>query len=112
MELFIGQHQHDELFTHEGMCLTDDRGVAEVYAGYDEDRVFAVEIDLTALTVEECPGYDRDENEAPADDDDYRAAKAAEGIDVLVYTDEDEQGRQHTCWRLISEKALAAVSTK
>lgn len=107
MKLYHGSHR-GELSIHEGLCLTPDLDVAERYAGR-LGEVFEVEIDLSALTVVEVPGYDHDTNEAPADDASYRAARAAEGADVLVYEDEDERGREHKCYRLVSERAMASV---
>lgn len=103
--LYHGSHCNANLALHEGICLTDDESVASHYGRH----LHTVEIDLDTLTVEECPGYDRDENDAPADHDDYRAAAVARGVDVLVYDDEDEMGQRHDCYRLVSERALAAV---
>ncbi len=90
---------------HEGQCFVDEFDRAEWYG----DNVFGCLLDLDGLTVEECEGYDRDSDDAPADCDRFRAEAAARGVDVLVYDDEDEMGQQHTCWRLVSERAVAAV---
>lgn len=91
----------------EGWCLTDDEARAERY-GRAGATLATIDIDLDGLTVVEVAGYDRDENETPADSAAFRAARAAEGADVLVYEDEDESGRQHTTWRLVSDRAVAA----
>lgn len=103
--LYHGAHTAYTL--HEGQCYTSDREVAEWFAR--RGVVATIEIDLDALVVEECPGYDHDQNYAPADDPEYRRAAAERGVDVLVYDDEDELGRMTTCYRLVSERALAAV---
>jgi len=99
---------HTAYIAHVGQCYVDDDEIAADYAT-ERGVVATVEIDLGALTVEHCEGYDHDANEAPADDAGYRRAAAARGIDVLVYDDEDQHGRQHTCYRLVSDRALAAL---
>lgn len=105
--LYHGSHK-GTLTLHEGLCLTDSDRVAEHYT-QRVGKVFAVSLDLSSLTVEECDGYDWDTDYAPADDSEFRAAAAARGVDVLEYQDADERGNQHTCYRLVSERALAAV---
>ena len=104
---------HTSYTLHEGQCYTDDIAVALRYcAGGRNGRVARVDIDLSGLVVEECEGYDHDENDCPADCEDFRAAAAARGVDVLRYEDEDDTGRRHDCYRLVSPKALAAVTVK
>jgi hypothetical protein len=90
---------------HEGMCLTPSRRTAEAYAG-TYGVVLEVEVDLASLVVERCPGYDHDTDDCVADDAAYRAAAAARGVDVLRYTDEDESGDSHVCYRLCSQAAV------
>ena len=107
--LYHGSHTRLTI-GHEGQCFTDDADCAETYAG-GRGVFMSVEIDLDSLTVEECDGYDRDTNEAPADSAEFRAAAAARGVDILVYDDESESGRQHTCWRIVSARAMADVVT-
>ena len=107
--LYHGSHKNTEgLVLHEGICLTDWEDVAEMYAGM-RGEVYEVAVELDALTVTEVPGYDHDTDDCPADHAEYRAARAAEGADVLVYEDEDERGEVTTCYRLVSEAAIAAV---
>ena len=108
MSYYHGTHRN-EMVPHEGLCLTASEDVAARYAGMS-GSVYAVRIDTASLNVVEVPGYDHDTNEAPADDEGYRAARAAEGADVLRYEDEDDTGRVHVCYRLISERALAAIT--
>ena len=107
MELYHGSHKHTELTLHIGICLCESESFAEQYAAGKE--VFVVDLDGSDLNLVEVEGYDHDTNSCPADHPEYRARMAADGADVLVYEDEDEMGREHTCYRLVSDKALAAV---
>jgi len=93
---------------HEGQCFTDDLNVAQTFAR-SNGSIISVELDDGALVVEWCDGYDHDTDDCPADHADFRAAAAARGVDVLCYDDEDEQGRELTCWRIVSARAIAAV---
>ena len=106
--LYHGSHT-GTITLHEGICLTAQRDVAERYAGR-LGVVGEIDIDLDSLVVVRVAGYDHDANYAPADDDEFRAAHRAAGVDVLVYDDEDESGREHACYRLISDRALAACT--
>jgi hypothetical protein len=90
---------------HEGQCFVDEYDVAERYArGGDTCGIL---LDMSALVVESCEGYDRAEDYAQADSAEFRAAAAARGVDILVYDDEDINGNSHTCYRLVSERAVA-----
>ena len=93
---------------HEGQCWTDDDSAAEHYAA--GGTVTTVTVDLSALVVERCAGYSWDDNYAPADDAAFRAAAAARGVDVLRYSDADDRGQEHTCYRLVSDRAVAAFA--
>jgi hypothetical protein len=85
---------------HKGICLTESRRVAEEYA--DGGIVMAIKVDESGLSVIDVGGYDHDDNDAPGDDgSDY-------GADVLRYEDEDERGREHTTWRLMSAESVEA----
>ena len=108
MKLYHGSHD-GQLTIHEGICLAEQESFAEQYAGMNGE-VFEVELDDEGLNVVDVPGYDHDTNDCPADNAEYRAARAAEGADVLRYEDEDEMGREHTCYRLVSDRALAAAA--
>jgi hypothetical protein len=104
---------HSGFTIHEGQCFTDDVDVALAYTqGSDDSRLAVVSLDLRALIVEDCEGYDHDENDCPADSHAYRSAAAARGVDVLRYEDEDDRGRAITCWRVVSDKALAAIEVR
>ena len=52
--LYHGAHTAYTL--HEGQCYTSDREVAEWFA--KRGVVATIEVDLDALVVERCPGYD------------------------------------------------------
>jgi hypothetical protein len=106
MELYHGSHCNETLVIHLGLCLTDSQRSAEAYG----QHLHTVEIDMSSLRVEDVEGYDRDDNEAPGDRDISEWADS--GIDVICYDDEDEFGRQHACWRLVSNKACAAVRAR
>jgi len=93
---------------HEGMCLTDDQTSAEAYAG-NNGTVYMVEIP-SSMIIQEVTGYDRETNEAPADDESFRSMAFQRGIDIITYTDEDENGAEHECWRLVSIAAVEFVS--
>jgi hypothetical protein len=93
---------HTNFALHPGICLTDDVRTAQAYAR--RGFVAGVVVDLAGLTVQAVEGYNRDADVAPGDDGDSR------GADVLVYTDEDPDGREHQTWRLMTPSAIARVS--
>lgn len=105
---FHGNHTDENLTIHEGICLVEYRQHAERYAG-KKGHIFAIEIEFSGLSVVECEGYNHDENDCPADHESFRKQHAAQGVDVLQYTDEDEYGQPHVCYRLISVAALNAA---
>lgn len=102
--LYHGAHTSYTL--HIGQCYTDDSGAAESYASQGRDgELVAIEIDMSDLVVTTVEGYDRDEDEAAGD----RDISAFAGHDIIRYTDEDLRGQPHDTWRLVSDKALAAI---
>jgi hypothetical protein len=90
-----------------GTCWATSIRTAASYVGGagDEAVVLEAELDLAGLEVVEVDGYDRDDNWAPGDDGDFERW----GADVLVFEDEDPFGRPHWTWRLVSNKAVAAL---
>ena len=92
---------HTEYVLHVGQCYTDDERSAEIYA--NGGSVATIEIDLSDLIVVEVEDYDHDDNMAPGDDGKTR------GADVLIYQDEDERGRTHTTYRLMTRAAVATA---
>ncbi len=108
--LYHGSHKNKKaLKVHAGLCLTDRAEVAEQYAGR-KGTTYWVDVELAGLVVMSAGGYDRDRNEAPGDTDESIQEWLTKGADVVRYEDEDEQGRRHDCWRLLSAKSLAAVT--
>lgn len=98
------------LTPHHGLCVTECLHSAEDYAiGGEAEYITTVEIDWTGLTVREVSGYDRDANVAVGDSDRSLAALAADGVDVVIYSDESPRGRAHETVRIVSARALAAI---
>lgn len=86
--------------------MTDREDIAEVYAQGGS----LTEYDLPGwAVVEQCDGYDWESNDAPADRLAYRQAAASRGVDVLEYHDADQDGRVHTCYRLVSDRIVTAL---
>lgn len=105
--LYRGSHS-GTCTPREGQCWTDDDGAAETYAA--GGLVVSVDVALSELVVERCAGYDWNANETPADDYSFRLEAASRGVDVLLYDDADENGREHRCYRLVSDRAIAAFA--
>lgn len=105
--LHNGSHSSDNT-VRLGMCWTDDESVAAAYA-CGGSVVTISESVLADLVVVEAPAYDRAENFAQGDDAATLAAWGAVA-DVITYDDEDERGRSHRTWRLVSDRAVAAVA--
>ena len=112
MQAYHGGHSGFSL--HNGQCFVAEPARALAYCGSlrRNAAIASVDIDLDALTVEECDGYNHDEDETPSDCPEYRARFAARGVDVLVYDDEDERGQTFRCYRLISDAAIEAVTVE
>lgn len=94
-----------DFLAYVGICLTTSERSAKTYG-----EVHELTLDMDGLNMREVEGYDRNANSARADRADDLAALAAEGVDVLIYDDEDEMGRQHDCIRLISQRAVARLT--
>ena len=86
---------------HAGACYTDNLAAAMAYAGRD-GVVYIVEIDTSDAI--ELDGYDRDTDTAAGDAD-----LAALPGDLVTYADEDEYGRQHNCWRVVTDNYAVRV---
>jgi len=95
---------HTAYVPHVGICLAYEIGTAGHYAGR-AGYVAAVTVDTAGLTVREVGSYDRGADAAPGDDGDTM------GADVLVYTDEDPHGHAHQTMRIMTPRALAAMTT-
>lgn len=90
----------DDIAPHIGLCLTDE----EISARHYGRQVAAVEIDLSDLIIVTVTDYDRDTNTA-AGDADIETYDA----DIICYEDEDPYNRAHDTWRIVSDRALAAL---
>lgn len=98
-----------ELQVHIGLCLTQDELAAANYG----EIVTKVSIDLNGLVVRNVDHLvDRDNMNYPGDNAKSIASLQADGIDVIEFTDEDERGRSHDTYRLVSQKAVDAVIIK
>lgn len=110
MSISLYHGAHTRFALHLGQCWTPSERSARTYAGRRE-IVACAELDLSDLSIYECEGYDRDEDDAPGDSP---ASLALWGIpedaDVIIYEDEDENGRAHTTYRLLSQRAIDALS--
>lgn len=110
--LYHGTAKHDWQ-PHIGACLTDDSEMAARYARWrgKSGAVVVVSIDLSDMSVEDRTSeVDRDAQCWPGDTDADIARLAADGVDIVAYDDEDEQGRSLRCYRIISARALAACT--
>lgn len=110
MELFRGQREKMVAYMAEGECWTDSERAAELYAG-DGGYLHIVDIDLRQVATKRVAGYNHETNETPADDPDLRAQWAAEGVDVVIYEDEDEHGRPMTTYRTVRPMSFASSIT-
>ena len=96
---------------HIGLCLVRDMDIARAYTRGD-GVVYEVALDLGPLEVVpvDVSREDIDNNDWPGDTAEGCAAFAATGADVIRYTDMTESGTTHTTYRLVSERAVAAVT--
>lgn len=101
-ELYHGAHTRFSL--HVGQCFTDRLASAVVYQG-SCGYLAEVAINLDGLTVVSVESYDRDTNTAVGD-----SAADVATADIVEYDDEDERGCRHRTWRIMTERALAAVT--
>lgn len=107
----------DELALHVGLCLTDDwsaaKRYADQYAGIDGDTpsVHTVELNLDGLTVVELAETWDSQAETAAQDAGRFADDGTNihGADVIVYTDYALGVETMTTWRLMTDRAVAAV---
>lgn len=106
MQVFHGSHAGTkEGFI--GICLTESPMSAWVYGGRaSAQSIMITSLCLAGLQVKEVNGYNRDDNDAPGDDGNTH------GADVLIFDDEDEDGREHTTYRLMTQAAVDALTIK
>lgn len=106
-EMYHGSHK-GAMTLHLGLCLTDCPAIAGSYAG--KGKVFSIRVNADGLTIRKIDGYDRNIDTAPGDSDESLAALAAEGVDIVIFSDEDNRGRAHDTYRIVSDRALSALS--
>ena len=102
--------QNGEWAPHIGACLVDDERIAWEYARRG-GTVYRVEVARLASVEVEVTQARRAEMDYPGDRAAERAALVNAGYDVAEYDDETENGRQHRCYRLLSDAAVAACVT-
>lgn len=106
----------DEVTLHIGLCLTPGDEAAADYARYaslgdGRGRIHRLELNWDGLTVVELDeGHDWDSNTAPGDGGEEYRDEAGNLADVIVFTDATAYGRRHETIRLMTDKALAAVT--
>lgn len=84
---------------------TNDFESAKSYAAYGRGVMYSVEFYESDWNIAEVEGYDHDADYTPADDEDFRSYYRRRGVDVLLYDDEDERGREHLTYLPISAAA-------
>lgn len=104
MEFFHGTHRKNPE-VHVGQTYADNQRTADNYSSKD---TFRGEVNLDGLKVAHVKRFNRDDINygALGDSDRDIAALRRRGIDMLKYEDEDPENRQHTAYRIVSDKAL------
>jgi hypothetical protein len=93
---------------HNGACMMHAEDAPR--ASYGEHRFEVVIPDDLVIEDVDVSREDIDNNDWPGDRASQRAAYEADGIDIITYQDMDANGRAHQTWRLVSARAVAAVS--
>jgi len=108
LKLYHGAHTNFEL--HEGQCFTDSIKNAFVFSG-EKGEVCEILLPDDVVIKEDVP-YNHDENLHPSDFKEYREKKRDEGIDILMYEDEDELGDRFTTYRVVNPRILPRIRIK
>jgi hypothetical protein len=98
-----------------GLCIADDTEAARQYAlraaqaaGIDTDEyegaIYTITIDVDGLRVLDADS-DRDAQYWPGDAD-----LSTIDADIVRFADETEQGRAHTTYRLVTDRAVAQTT--
>lgn len=90
---------------HIGQTFADNKDTADNYA---KDKTFSGEVDMSGLKIAHVKPFDRDDANfgALGDSKEDISALQDEGIDLIIYDDEDPEQRQHKAYRVVSDKAL------
>lgn len=110
MQLFHGSRS--KFTAHVGICLTDDRSAAADYAqgmGACGD-VTTVNLSFAGLRVLKARRFDEGSRDACGDTTAEIAALQKRRVDVVEFEDEAPGGRRHMTWRVITKKALKALT--
>ncbi len=98
----------DEWTTNLGLCLTDDLDIAESYGESVHTMIISLD-DMVVCHINNDVSVCWDSNDWPCDNDDDLSAMAAEGVDLITYSDGTETGAEHMTFRIISQRALDAL---
>ena len=88
----------------EGECWTDDRYAADKYAAYHWGGLYEIEVEIDLANIPEAPPCVHvmgEGPEVPADDLEFRAKYAAQGHTWIRYDDQDPDGYEMSCYRLV-----------
>jgi len=104
MEFFHGTRMKDANL-HIGKTFTDNQTTADNYA---DEKTFHGDVDLNGLKIAKVKRFDREDANygAVGDSDSDIADLQDRGIDLIEYDDEDPSGREHSAYRIVSDKAL------
>lgn len=104
MEFFHGTRMKNADL-HIGKTFADNQQTADNYAS---DKTFQGNVDISGLKIARVKRFDRDDPNygAVGDTDDDIADLQDRGIDLIEYDDEDPNNKEHTAYRIVSDKAL------
>lgn len=90
---------------HAGQTFADNRETADRYS---KGKTINGDLDLTGLKIGHSEKFDRDDanHGALGDKEEDIKELRKRGVDVIKYSDEDPHGKEHTAYRLISDKAV------
>ena len=104
LELFHGTRMKD-VSIHPGKTFADNKDTAD---NYSDEKTVSGEVDVSGLKIATVKAFDRDDANygAIGDSDDDLAELQSRGIDLIKYDDEDPFQKQHTAYRIVSDKAV------
>ena len=104
MEFFHGTRMKNADL-HIGKTFTDNQETADNYAS---EKTFQGNVDVSGLKIAKVKRFDREDANygAVGDTDDDIADLQERGIDLIEYDDEDPSNKEHSAYRIVSDKAL------
>jgi hypothetical protein len=104
MEFFHGTRMKNADL-HIGKTFTDNQETAHNYAS---EKTFQGNVDVSGLKIAKVKRFDREDANygAVGDTDDDIADLQERGIDLIEYDDEDPSNKEHSAYRIVSDKAL------